>query len=774
MAYHIELYKQPNKLNFSKNPILFGFSINPFSDLNVTARHRIFVLLQFSESISNPLFEDLWTGTVGPDQNGYCVLDIATILDAKLQYFTPNPNIIKFFKCEKQTGCFRLRYYLADNNGILSNQFTSEIYNVYKGGVAKEDVDNSASYLNDVIFDSRTPLHYFHLDESVRLNQTRYLFFIYKVAASIPATQVLLYINYYQTDGVTQDYPAFMQNIELEEYQLYCVAVDVKAALVDTQSANFSLVKHYTIQIQDQNNEELIYDIGVNPLTFKIDHRPYYEEMFLLYRNSLGALDSIVLKGDKEFGTSIEGDKVDTVAISDMMGNVLINQEQFDPKNTINNLVKANTGWINKEELLRLRDLLLNKQVWSIYGKRLKPVYITTRNTLLFKQSDKLYSLAIDITNSYSDENTNPELLIDFGDICPAVDFIWGGCTQGGFMWVKWKLPTGYNRIEFSYTVDIFPAQTFVIGYTGNIGIANIDINSASNSSIVDFQVTIKARCICNDEVAPFSYGPYTGDLIIDGASLIPPIANEDVADESPRNLVQRLLKIGGVDLNVLDNDIAVNGGNISFDGVYESTGSIAIAASANGAIIQQSGAGGILYTPTPSSVGITTEDVIYYKCQEYISAYGQIQSNLSIIRVPLEGQIPPIFVKRTFLNHEEVQHNYGFLNQFKLFDKIADVYIQFFKDAACTIPVDVTGMGISVAYYLDQSETPYSSFGVAGTTSYSNSGTTVQSCTGTSMLLLSHFYYWEYSAAGGFKLTTRNPRSVLASSIGVTGYIGW
>ena len=139
-----------------------------------------------------------------------------------------------------------------------------------------------------------------------------------------------------------------------------------------------------------------------------------------------------------------------------------------------------------------------------------------------------------------------------------------------------------------------------------------------------------------------------------------------------------------------------------------------------------------------------------------------------------LVAETPPIFVKRAFFNHQEVAHNYGFLNQYKLFDKIADVYVQFFKDAACTIPVDVTGMGVSIAYYLEITDTPYSSLGVAGSTSSSTSGTTVVGCSGTSMLLLPNFYYWKYTAAGGHNQKTQNPRGTLAGATLVTGYIGW
>ena len=148
MAHTIRLYKKPNALNFSLNPIPLGFYVSNFNNNNVAARHRVHITILFSTDIGQNLFKEIWSGIVGPDASGFAEMDISPLLDAQLSYFTPNVNIVKVHTCNGQCGQFKIRYFLIDNEAQLSQEYSSPVYNVYKGGVAKEDIDNNATYLN--------------------------------------------------------------------------------------------------------------------------------------------------------------------------------------------------------------------------------------------------------------------------------------------------------------------------------------------------------------------------------------------------------------------------------------------------------------------------------------------------------------------------------------------------------------------------------------------------------------------------------------------------
>lgn len=769
MNYTIKPYKLPNQFNFSRNPIPFGFSIIPWSDINITSRHQIVVTLLFSHDIENPAYEEIWTGAISPDRDGYALLDVASLLDAKLEWFTPNPNLIMVQKAKKQCGIFKLRYYLADNYDILTTQHTSDAFYVYKGGVSREDFDNDATYLANTI-SNRGNLHYHDERELVRTDEPRWIFYIHvDGAVGVPTTECTIHVIAYKSNGTTPDFSTTVQTVGLLQYQVYCFPAGYTQLDIENNITDPHLITYYTATLQDQDPLDLC------TVAFFPDRRPYYDVQYLLYRNSLGGLETQSLLGEKEFSMAISGERTESLNMADTMGDVLIQSQWSDPANRHTAVTKAHTGWLTRQVLLRLKDLLLNRQTYLPYGRRLRPVYVTTRGPVLYKNRDKLYSLPIDYSNAWEDENYNPENLVEFADICPAVEFIWGGQERGGYIWVMWKLPSGYDRIEFEYTVDIIPATTFNFIFEGTLGRAEIDINSASNSSIVDFEVTLKARCVCNDEVAPYSYGQWTTDLVIAGASLIDPVANDDVADISERSLAPRVLKIGGVDLDTLLNDTARNGGVLGFDGVYNAAGTIAIATSANGANVAQSGTGGILYSPTPASFANMAEDIIYYKCNEYVAPYGYLTSNLAKITVPLKGAIPKVYIRMNFIRVERSEVKYGAFGAFKAFRETQDIYVQFFKDPQFKIPIDVTDFGIIFAFFIQQHSYFYNSVGSYSGPSVSAGAIVPVTAIGFNMLIINNhpFIEWDPTGGGGYQ----KYNYIKSSLTGTTGnfvYTGW
>ena len=765
MNYIIQPYKLPNTHNFSKNPIPFGFNIVPWIDGNIVARHKLIVTLLFSYDIDNPIYTELWSGSMSPDIDGYAVIDVASILDAKLEYFTPNTNILKLHVCKKQCGIFKLRYYLAGANDMLSDESTTDEFYVYKGGVSKPDFDNAATYLNTNLVTNRTPMHFYQANELVRPDEPRWMYFIYTEAAATPATEVTLNTEFWQTDGVHNDITGNTQSLILIQYQVYCLPVGFTQIGLDVGASDGDLVYRYQIHVLDQSPEILV------QADFYLDRRPFYDVQYLLYRNSLGAIETQALLGEKEFGLTINGERTETVAIAELMGNVTLQTENFDARNFYNNVVKANTGWLTLAVLMRLKDILLNRQVYLPYGNRLKPVYVNTRGPLLHKTKDNLYSLAIDYSNAFEDENFAPDGLIEFDDVCPAVEFIWAGQERGGFIWVMWKLPAGYDRIEFYYTVDLTGATVYELQFDGNTGRAEIDINSASNTLIESFEVTLKARCVCNDEVVPYSYGAYTGDLTIEGDSIIPPLANDDEADLGERSLVPRTLKIAGIDANFLNNDVARNGGFIGFEGVFDVSGVTALATSANGANVQQSGTGGILYLPTPASIALLDEDYVYYKCNEYISTYGYMLSNVARIKVPLKDSVPVVYVKMEFPNITETRYK---KNWHWYYDRRGPLYFKFYRDAGCTIPVDVTTMGLVIAYdvYAEQYTYP-PSYG-ALVYAWTFETTVSVNVTGYAFEANPEFWINHWIGGVGATMTNRKIESNSGASVGHLVFVGF
>lgn len=723
----IYLIKHPSPFNFSRNPIVFGFKVVPYSIESVEARHKLRIMLEFGESMVSTAMSSIWEGSLTPDADGICRIDLASLLDSKLKFYVPNKTVgNKLHLCKEQCGYFRISFHLTDGMNLLTTVGYSDIYRVYKGGIAKKDIDNANTYLNGNIIVLGKPLHYFTPTEPIRHGEPKWIYFIMRNIADIEST--VLNIDYLIADGSTENEVPLDRPGAPIPYQVYCVRVDTLAEdVLGDISYPDSLVQQEVTYID--NNANNIFE----PVTMIFDHRPFYDISYLLFRNSLGGLDTQAVVGEKEISATIAAQTVETPQITELIGDFKVQSEYGDTYSTHTAPVKCSTGWITKQHLEKLRDLLLNKEVYIEYGNRLVPVYINTKSLSLYKSRDSLFSLNFEYVMAMVDENYSPDNLITFGDTCPSVEFFQCSQVYSGYVTVVWKLPEGYDTVEITVTVGSgSPSTTILIG---NSGEKHIDANSASNTSIVTDSVYVTARVVCNEDTVPGSYGPITGQTL-NILSLIPPIANLDMMDEGPRNTTARTLQLNGADANIIANDIATtNPGLPEFDNFYDIANAVTTA-SANGATLAWS-AGKVIYTPTPTSIANTNQDFFFYKCKEIVPSYGTLNSALQMVIVPLAGEIPKVYIKMWALNQYQIKHKYGILNMCEGWEYRADIYLKFYSDAACTIPIDVTNFGITLNWDKIKIWQDYNTIGnptTSGGPSVDSSGT--WTCLGFSMLL--------------------------------------
>lgn len=756
----IYLIKHPSPLNFSRNPIVFGFKVVPFSTTSVENRHKIQIMLEFCSSMISPSMSPIWEGSISPDADGICRIDLAEFLDSKLKFYVPNKTIgNKLHMCKEQCGYFRISYHLTDGLNQLTTVGYSDIYRVYKGGVAKKDVDNANTFLNGNILVEGHVLHYFTSQEPIRHGEPKWIYFIMPNIADIESTT--LNIDYHLADGTTENEVPLDRPGSPIPYQVYCVRVDTLTEdVLGDISYPDSIIKQ--IASYTDNNANVLF----SEVTMYFDHRPFYDVSYIQFRNSLGGLDTQAVIGEKEISAVIMAQSVETPQITELLGDFLVQSEYGDTYTTHTAPVKCSTGWITKEHLEKLRDLLLNKEVYLEYGNRLVPVYVNTKSLSLYKSRDSLFSLFFEYVISLVDENYSPDNLITFGDSCPSLEFFQCSQIYSGYVTVMWKLPSGYDRLEITVTVGAGSPTTIIL--QGNSGQKDIDANSASNTSIVTSSVYVQARVICNDDVSPGSYGPPTGQTI-NITSLIAPIATIDMVDEGARNTSARTLQINGADANILANDIATtNPGLPEFDNFYDIANAVTTQ-SANGATLAWV-SGTVVYTPTPTSIANTNQDFFYYKCKEIIPSYGTLRSALQMVIVPLVGQIPPIWVQLVALNRTEEWVKYGFLNLQSEPQRFADLYLKFYADSAYTIPIDVTTFGFTIAFQVRVDEQEFNAFGGYGaSTSYIESSGT-WTATGYSVLVEPGFGLTTFDA-GTRKSKIRSFVSIVITS---GGYVWW
>lgn len=749
--------KAPYEISWSRNPILFSFKINPFTANDITNRTRmLFALMVETEFMSNN-FESVWSAVEYPDANGFVTIDLSAVLDTQLEFYVPNKQYVKFHRCKKQIKRYYLRYSMQDNDALMIVPADTIKYNVAKGGLSKEQWHRDQFFSSNILAD-HAPLHNLERFEhqTLRVDEPKWLYFMMPDYIS---TFLKLVITPQNELGALAAYDMLEQNMSGVKWEIFCVPVDYATLDLASNIAPGNICTFYTVAVWDDTNQMV--DIA----SYRMDHRPMYEAQYLLYRNSLGGLDTQSFLGEKDFDIEVQKSKAEIVQLSDYLNAFNMQRESFTIKSFRSQKSKANTGWINKNTTDRLIDMFLDKQVYSPLGNKLIPVQIDSKTATLYKDVTKLYNLTLEWALAWMDENFTLQNTVDQGDTCPAVFYFLATQKYGGKLHLVWKLEADWDKIEIEYIVD---GVTNTITLAGNSGETDIYIDDPATGA--NHSLKVKARTICNDEATPFSYGPYTSQTIFTLLIRMTPIAVDDVADETFRGAGSRKLQRLGTNMEVLLNDIPLNGGWGTFENFYDLVPAIT-AVSQNGAtVIYNLGDDTIDYIPTGGSLAITDEDFVHYKFNENIAGFGPVISNIAKIRIPMKGQIPKVYVHIAYLNVQQSFEKYGFLNQYEQQDVFIDIYLQFFQDAAMTIPIDVTAFGLVIAYETWQDTTPWDYTGGPTLFPEISLGITTVGATGFSMPLLLNFHrinFTDLGLAGGVSVL-QSHKLVPASGTGI------
>lgn len=746
--------KSPYSIAWSKNPIEFIFKIANFIPAYITNRTRLNVIVWVETAANSNTFEQAWQGVEYPNQQGIFKLNIATILDTKLAYFIPN-GINKFTIAPQQCKKYYLSYYLSNANNETTPSVDSGKYYVIKGGVSKNNFAGDNFFAAN-FFTSKQTLHNWHALETIRANESKWLFFL---CNTTPA-QLSKTINIWDADNNTDsDTGVNLQTIQIEALNVVCVPIDLVAsgaqALYTANAWTIPLAK-YNVKIAGPSATTI-----TETVSFTIDHRPFYDISYIAFRNSTGGLDTQSFVGLKEFSVEINSNSVDIVQPADMWAILNLQAEKISYNATLARKCKANTGWITIEQLRKLQDLLLSTERYEIQNNRLIPINVITKSVSLYKNRDKLYSLTIEWEEATVNQNYDHPSLTAI-DSCPALDWFFPSQEKSNTLTVEWALPPGYDKLEVHYKTLAAGSFT-VLPLTGNTGKTEIILGVPAIGTYTTYE--IKARCVCSDVPGNTSYGAFTSSNIFNIEPMLYPIAVNDTVDIVDRNGTIKPLQINGITFLPTANDIPLSGGTIAFDNFYNAAGTATSFNSKNGATVTLV-SGVIGYHPSPASLAILAEDEVYYKCKEIsIPGYAGTppKSNVATIKVPMKAQIPKVYVKQVLDDVKQLGVGTGDI-------EMANIFVAFFKDAGCTQPIDVTNFGITVSWKLVDDQYTY---GVGFTyTNVISTGTTA--CSGFETLIkANHVTKHGYAITTMDYLTYKNNQAA-APGAGNWQPIGW
>lgn len=753
--YNLQLIGEPNGVAFSRNPIVFRFRVSPFTANELNNRLRVVVNVYMESNCYSNVYTLLWSGAEYPDGKGYAKIDLQTILDANLEFHIPDLTNPSFQRCKNQSKRYYISYQLQNNDGFIGTPVSTITYIAAKGGLSREE-NNQSVWWNTIVFAGKTPLHFYSDNQLIRTSEYRWMYFM---LAAPNDSLMRFYVSTVYDNTLGPAYYLGQQYIAGQRGEIFCVAFNLTYIL---QGSFTQAVRAFTMRIHDATTNITRF-VGWN-----LDYRNIYEETQLFFRNSAGGLDTQSFVGEKEMGLEIAKSNAELVTRSELIGLFRLQDEKPMIYSSQRPRYKLNTGWISRKQLDTLRDLMLRKEVFTPYGIRIVPVEIMTDSFRLWKTSDKLYALELEYSPAFDDVNYTPEQTIPLLPTCPALLYFGATQEKARFVHIVWSLPPGYDTVRVRVYIG---ASLFVeLFFQGTDGEADIQIQATAVPLTIT-PITLQANVQCS----PTSFGP-TSNASASISSILAPIAIDDVADISTRNTAARILQRNATPLYVIANDIAKNGQALSFFGFF-TAGGAATTTSQNGANLAISpipgGGLGVSYTPTGGSIGNTLEDAFYYKCAENVPGFGWISSNLAKVRVPLTDGRPRVYVKAEVRVVEETSETYGFLGLYKEYDTLCDVYIAFFLDAACTVPVDVTNFGYTIGYKKVNTYIVFNNFGGVASSGSNPDTTHTQAITGTSMIMLFSEPYSDFNSG----TNTKNSRSIVSNPAGNIGdivFVGW
>jgi hypothetical protein len=154
-------------------------------------------------------------------------------------------------------------------------------------------------------------------------------------------------------------------------------------------------VQSYTVQVVQ--NVTGVYSAVSEALTFILDNKYYSDTRQLLFRNSLGAFDTIMLKGIGKKEYNFERETADKSRDLSSAETVTVGTpDRITWRATSRRKVTANTGWITRQELDWLNELMESTEAYEVISGKLYPVNMLSDKVTHTPDNEYLHSATIE------------------------------------------------------------------------------------------------------------------------------------------------------------------------------------------------------------------------------------------------------------------------------------------------------------------------------------------------------------------------------------------
>jgi len=647
--------KKPYEVSFTGNPIHFVYAISPYRENDKKQLTQLLVNVLIEQTPFSDLYIKVKSQSFFPSADGLVEVDVRAYVDPYLSFTNVPANLNVPINCESQARRFKISVQLLQNNAVVTPLVESDVLYAVKGGLPYEQWHPS-EYFSEIVLTQKKALNYEAAGELVGKDETRYMFWLYPFDDESDQT-VNIVVHF--ADGSTNTYTYDTTTISTIKWAVCCMAVGYNRMNLDSLVIGGKDIVSYTVAVL--NND----DIVIASKRYYLDYRTFYRTEQILYRNSLGAVETIRLRGQIDFEADYVRQNASKIMAPAYFTDGILNNQNSNYFSEETEKKVGDTGFLSKAAQQKIRALFLAEETYELVGDKLLPVIISSANAKFYSNRDSLIAIQIEWKKAYANQFYLPVGVMPLTRTCPNMLSLVVRQTNRNNLRVMWSIPFPYDRVQVIIRIpDVSGGFTdYEYLLTGNSGAKDLQIENTLGLG-ADMDVIVKGRVICNQYASPMEMGAQSSVTItVNGPSL--PIA---------RNDYYRITAGYGIAVtlspSVLNNDedpdgdaieVLAAGGATIFGGTYT--------INADGIIV---------YTP-PSSEWVGQDAFIYTLRKVALPSL----TDIAFAYINSANDIIPVWVKIIDTGTGSAR----------------TVTIHYYSNSAGTVAVDVTGFGLTINY---------------------------------------------------------------------------
>lgn len=460
----IVVNKRPSERCWAGNPCNYElYSAAAASDASIYFQVRLmfrYVGEGFSEIIRMPFYPTAGTAQV----------DVRALVDGLLEFGLPTLSgaDTDAYHAPKQTGYFYISYREISTGTPGSFDDTEVDYErlAVKGGISYTKWRGNAFWNNYADTSNPGSFPFFTWQPSGRmvgLTDRMYLAWLNYTTSPALVARVLVYY----TDGTNSGDQDFTIDSPVKDKIVY---IPVGAGQLGLEALNpAKTIYKWDIRVFDVYASE---DSRSTTFSYYADYKKNYNDTVLHYRNSLGGIDALNIRGVIEQQLEYLNEQQAIITGYDYFNGSTVAAQQRIINNREKLVYKGDVGYMPKEEQDRLRDAHLNRELWWCVDDKWLPAMNVTGNYKQRTSTDNLWSMPFEWMLGVPGETCYTPKNVNLGDADVSSNVCAATITD---ITIDKTITGGSADIEFDATVTGATEFTYqVVGFHASPIVANV------------------------------------------------------------------------------------------------------------------------------------------------------------------------------------------------------------------------------------------------------------------------------------------------------------